>query len=122
MARQFRPGRLEEIGDVDGAGDGRSSSSQSSEGWQPSQEENFQTASLGLRAVPPSDLPNAENRTQLFVGEDRAIAQTKGRAGLAVAARPMAHFMLRSIETYIALVETPAATAGNGSASSPGRR
>src|SRR6187549_125214 len=64
-----------------------SSSQSSSESWQPSQEENFHTASLGLRAdAAISDLPNAENRTQLFVGEDRAIAADEGRAELAMAA------------------------------------
>ena len=65
-----------------------SSSSQSSrDSWQPSQEENFQTASLGLRAgAAMSDLPHAEDRAELLVGEHRAVAADEGRAELAVAA------------------------------------
>src|SRR5690348_6732313 len=65
----------------------RSSSSQSSsESWQPSQDENFHTASLGFLTAAMSELPYAEDRAQLLVGEDRPVAADEGRAELAVAA------------------------------------
>src|SRR5260221_322506 len=65
-----------------------SSSSQSRrESWQPSQEENFQTASLGfLDWAAMSELPHAEDRAKLLVGEDRPVSADEGRAELAVAA------------------------------------
>src|SRR5579872_2647720 len=66
----------------------RSSSSQSRrDSWQPSQEENFQTASFGLRAgAAMSNLPQAENRAKLIIGEHRPVAADESRAELAVAA------------------------------------
>src|SRR5882724_9694712 len=66
----------------------RSSSSQSRrDSWQPSQEENFQTASLGfLGGTAMSELPHAEDRAKLLVGEHRPVAADEGRAELAMAA------------------------------------
>src|SRR5271167_1147419 len=65
-----------------------SSSSQSSRlNWQPSQEENFQTASLGLRKA-MLDLRLAKNCRDAMEREDGSILADEGRAVLAMAAKP----------------------------------
>src|SRR5208337_3606563 len=74
-----------------------SSSSQSSRlNWQPSQEENFQTASLGLRKA-ISDLRLAKNGRDAREREDRAVLADKGRTVLAMAAKadPAFHVAFR---------------------------
>src|SRR5689334_2664541 len=63
-----------------------SSSSQSSRlSWQPSQDANFHTASLGRRFA-TSDLPQRHEPFDAIVGEHRAILADERRAELAVAA------------------------------------
>src|SRR5271165_4265678 len=74
-----------------------SSSSQSSRlNWQPSQEENFQTASLGLRKA-MSDLRLAKNGGYASEREDRAVLADEGRAILAMTAKadPAFHVAFR---------------------------
>src|SRR5271166_2162873 len=74
-----------------------SSSSQSSRlNWQPSQEENFQTASLGLRKA-ISDLRLAKNGGDAREREDRAVLADEGRTVLAVATKadPAFHVAFR---------------------------
>src|SRR5271166_1555244 len=69
-----------------------SSSSQSRRlSWHPSQEENFQTASLGLRWG-MSDLRLAEQHVNAVVGKDRSVFAGEDGAVLAVAAKTYAAF------------------------------
>src|SRR5581483_933693 len=66
----------------------RSSSSQSSRlSWQPSHEENFQTAILGLRFCVISDFPFCQQVADVRVREHRAILADEHRPELAVPAQ-----------------------------------
>src|SRR5271168_2638729 len=68
-----------------------SSSSQSSRlNWQPSQEANFHTASLGFRLVVAaiSQLPHGQEPADPVVAHDGSVAAYQGRAELAVTALP----------------------------------
>src|SRR6056297_1644842 len=68
-----------------------SSSADSSESWQPSQEANFHTATLGLPmrssiTATSSQLPHIEQPGHLGPGEHRAVTAQEHRSELAVAA------------------------------------
>src|SRR5689334_6855121 len=82
-----------------------SSSSQSSRlNWQPSQDENFQAASLGFRCGRISHLPLAEPRLDRTVAEHRPILAHKQRAKLAVPAEADAAFHIalhRNIDVIV---------------------
>ena len=73
-----------------------SSSQSSSDSWQPSQEANFQTASVGLRVSVGHSSRTPIRSADLVVAIDRAVAADQRRAELAVAAvaEPAAHVAL----------------------------
>src|SRR5690554_3858989 len=65
-----------------------SSSSQSSRlSWQPSQEANFQTASLGLRRAMASEFSDGQQSGNAGKVEHRSVFADKDRAELAMAAQ-----------------------------------
>ena len=94
---------LEEVGDLDRAGDASSSSSQSSRlSWQPSQEANFQTASLGCRGCRAAAITVSRTASNGRSGRSAKTGpslQTKIGPNWQCPQRPTAHFMLRSSET-----------------------
>src|SRR5271165_387692 len=66
-----------------------SSSSQSRRlSWQPTQDANFHTARRGRARRATSDLPDAEDRGDAVVAEDRPVAADKGGPELAMPAQP----------------------------------
>src|ERR1700746_2107972 len=64
------------------------SSSQSSRlSWHPSQDENFQTASLGFRTILISKLPNRQQILNAIVAKHRAVLADECGTKLAVSAK-----------------------------------